>query len=367
MRISFEEPSVKEMSMPTLTGESIHKIAQHVLHAAGALDDHASTVGRHLADANLAGHDSHGFIRIPQYVRDIKEGRLDPKAQPEVASENIAVACVNGNGTFGQVVAKFATELAIKKAREHGISLVTMYNLGHTGRVGTYPEIAAKEGLAATMYSGGIVRRPGGVAPFGGREGRLSTNPISMAFPSSDGVILLDFATSMAAEGKLRVYRARGHSLPDEWVLSKEGVPSRDPNDYYDGGAILPIGGLSGGHKGYALSFMVVLFGGLLGGLGRSDGGEQEPSSGGSSITVIDVGGMAPIEEVKTRVDELVRFVKDTPPMEGSSGVLYPGEVEARSRQERLTNGVSTEQATLDQVAHLIEEFGLGEELGDLP
>ncbi len=354
--------------MPIMTEETIERISRGVLRAAGATDEHAKTVAHHLADANLAGHDSHGFIRVPQYVRDIREGRLDPVAQSEVVGEHMAMGQVNGNGTFGQVVAAFATRLAMKKAREYGIGLVTMYNLGHTGRIGTYPEMAAKEGMAAIMYSGGIARGQGGVAPFGGREGRLSTNPISMAFPSSsNGVILLDFATSMAAEGKLRVYRARGEALPDQWVLSKDGVPSKDPNDYYNGGAILPVGGLSGGHKGYALSFMVVLFGGLLGGLGRASNLELVPPSGGSSITVIDLESLAPIDDVKAQVEELVRFVKDTPPMEGSSGVLYPGEVEARSRQERLANGVPIEQATWEEVAKLIKEYGLERELDPLP
>ena len=168
--------------MPIITEETIERISRGVLRAAGATDEHAKTVAHHLADANLAGHDSHGFIRIPQYVRDIREGRLDPVAQSEVVGEHMAMGQVNGNGTFGQVVAAFATRLAMKKAREYGIGLVTMYNLGHTGRVGTYPEMAAKEGMAAIMYSGGIARGQGGVAPFGGREGRLSTNPISMAF-----------------------------------------------------------------------------------------------------------------------------------------------------------------------------------------
>ena len=349
--------------MPTLTDKSVHRVVSHVFQAAGAPADHADTVASHLTGANLAGHDSHGFIRIPQYIREIKEGRLDPKGQPEVETEKGATAQVNGNNTFGQVAAAFAAQVAMRKAREHGISLVTMYNLGHTGRIGTYPEMVAREGMAAVMYTGGLGSGTGGVAPFGGREGRLSTNPLSMSFPSSSkGVILLDFATSMAAEGKLRVCRARGHSLPDEWVLSKEGVASRDPNDYYDGGAILPMGGLSGGHKGYALGFMVALYGGLMGGLG----GRDEASRGGSTIMVIDLEGMAPLDTVRTHVGEMVEFVKDTPLMEGATGVLYPGEIEATTREDRLANGISIEQATWDQVVELITEYGLEAELGDL-
>ena len=353
--------------MPTLREESIYNIARRLLGAAGALDDHATTVARHLADANLAGHDSHGFIRIPQYVSEIREGKLDPKAHPEMVVESAGTAQVNGNGTFGQVVATWATRIAMKKAQECGISLVTMCNLTHTGRIGAYPEMAAKEGMAAIMFSGGVGAWRRGVAPFGGREGRLGTNPISMAFPHlPEEPLLLDFATAMAAEGKIRVARAKGELLPDTWVLDKDGIPSNDPEDLYEGGAILPVGGLQGGHKGYALSTMVAVFGGVLGELGCTDNRDGSKMAG-SSIIVMDVGALAPIDGVQARVENMVQYLKDTPPMQGSSGVLYPGEIEARSRQERLANGVPVPQQTWDQVSQLIEEYGLREELGPLP
>ena len=353
--------------MPVLTEDSIYKVAHGLLRAAGAPEDHASTVARHLADANIMGHDSHGLIRIIQYLRQIEEGLLDPEARPEVVKETTGSAHLNGHRGFGQVVATFATRLAVQKARQCGISLVTMGSLGHTGRLGTYPEMAAREGMASLMFTGFLGGKIGiNVAPFGGRERRLGTNPIAMSFPSSDGGrVLLDFATSMAAEGKVRVYRAAGKPLPEEWIIDKEGTPSTDPNDYYDGGAILPMGGLSGGHKGYALGFMVALFGGLLGGLGA--GGGEDASAGGSSIIVIDVGAVGPIESVATEVEEVVRWVKQSRPMEGSSGVLYPGEIEERTRRDRLANGVSIEQSTWDEMVGLVKKHGLEHEIGPLP
>ena len=352
--------------MPTVTDETIYEISRQVLRAAGAPDDHASTVARHLANANLAGHDSHGFIRVPQYIREIKGGRIDPAARPEVVKDGPGTAKVDGESSFGQVVATFATELAIQKARRSGISLVSMFNLSHTGRIGTYAEMAAKEGMAAMMFTGfagGSTAK--NVAPFGGRERKLGTNPLSMGFPfKPEEPILLDFATSMAAEGKLRVYRARGHSLPDEWVLTKEGLPSKDPNDYYDGGSILPMGGLHGGHKGYALSFMVTLFGAAIGGLDSLDVAESQLS--GSSIIVVDLEALAPLDDLATRVQNLVGYVKDTPASVGSGGVLYPGEIEANSRRQRLADGIPVEQATWDKAGDLIKEFGLEGELGHL-
>ena len=353
--------------MPTLTDERIYEIARQVLAAAGAADEHADIVGRHLADANLAGHDSHGFIRITQYVSEIDDGRLDPKASPVVVRENAAVAQVDGRGTFGQVVARFATELAIRRAEQYGVSLVNMCNLGHTGRVGSYPEMAAREGMAAIMCTGFV----GGqtlinVAPFGGRERRLGTNPISMAFPSStDAPVLMDFATSIAAEGKLRVYRAKGELLPEEWVMTKDGTPSRDPNDYYAGGSILPMGGLHGGHKGYALSFMVALFGAIMGGI-ACPAGDVASQRSGSTIIVTSLGGMASIDDIRAQVGEVIEYVKDTPTVEGVDDILYPGEIEARTREQRLKDGVYVAQATWDEVARLIQRFGLVDRLGPL-
>lgn len=353
--------------MPTVTRDDITRIAQGVLGAAGASDEHAETVGDHLADANMAGHDSHGFIRISQYVSDIRDGSTDPKAHPEVVSEDTGMAKVDGKATFGQVVATFSVELAVKKARESGIGMVTMGNLAHTGRIGTYPEMATREGMAAIMCTGQVTASDRGVAPFGGRVGRLSTNPISMAFPyKPDAPVLLDFATSMGAEGKLRVYKARGHTLPEAWVLDKNGAPSKDPNDFYDGGAILPVGGVGGGHKGFALSFMVTLLGGLLGGYGMPDKSDRGFGSG-SFMTVIDLGRVAPDDAIRSEVGRLVDHVKNTPPMEGFKEVLFPGEIESRTRQDRLANGVMIEQDTWDAVGELIDEYGLREELAPLP
>ena len=353
--------------MPTVTDENIRNIATQVLHAAGASMGHAETVGTHLANANLAGHDSHGFIRIIQYVANIREGSIDPKAEPAVERDDGAVAQINGNATFGQVVAMMATELAMDKAREHGIGMVGMYDLGHTGRVGTYPERVANEGMAAMMWTGFVGgTTANSVAPFGGSERRLGTNPVSMSFPSpTEGPILLDFATSVAAEGKLRVYRARGHTLPSEWVLSKDGVPSRDPNDYYAGGALLPMGGLDGGHKGYGLSIMVTLFGAVLGSMGHQNT-SMESQKNGSSIVAIDVAKWASLDHIRELVGNIVEYVKDTPAMEGSRGVLYPGEIEAITRAERLANGVEIEQSTWDEVGALIKEFGLESKIGPL-
>lgn len=351
--------------MPTLKGEQLEKIAFHLFCAAGAPEEHSRIVAQHLAENNLTGHDSHGFIRVIQYIRQIKEGVIIPAAKPQVVSESASTAQVVGNYGFGQVVGRFSTELAIDKAKKQGVSCVTMRYLRHLGRLGAYAEMATRAGCAAIVYCS-----TGGQAlsqvPFGGSKRRLGTNPIAMAFPSEEeGPILSDFATSVAAEGKIRVYRARGHKLPDGWILDKEGRPSNDPNDFYDGGALLPVGG-SVGHKGFCLAFMTDLFAGILSG-DDFPGAPGKQLSNGSLILAIDIGRFAPLAEITSKVSRLVDHVKDTPPMEGFKYVMYPGEKEARSRIERGENGVEIEDETWNQVMALVKEYGVGVQLGKLP
>jgi len=209
-----------------------------------APEEHSRIVAQHLAENNLSGHDSHGFIRIIQYMRQIKEGLILPAAKPEIVMDSPAMAQVDGHYGFGQVVAKFSTELAIAKAKKQGVSCVTMRYLRHLGRLGAYAEMATRAGCAAILYCS-----TGGqslfIVPFGGSQRRLGTNPIAMAIPSEEeGPILSDFATSVAAEGKVRVYRARGHKLPPDGFLDKAAAPVTIQR-FYDGGPFFLWGILS--------------------------------------------------------------------------------------------------------------------------
>ncbi len=351
--------------MPKVTVEQLTKIAFHLFCAAGAPEEHSRIVADHLADNNLAGHDSHGFIRVIQYIRQIKDGLLIPSAKAEIIRESPSTAQVDGHYGFGQVAAGFSTELAIDKAKKTGVSSVTVRNLGHLGRLGAYGEMAARKGCAAMLFcsTGGHSLSQ---APFGGTKRKLGTNPIALAFPSEkEGVISSDFATSVAAEGKVRVYRARGHKLPDGWILDKEGRPSNDPNDFYAGGPLLPIGG-SVGYKGFCLAFMTDIFGSLL----SRNGFPASPGkqfSNGSLIVAIDIERFAPLATAKSEASQMVVFVKDTPLVQGFEDVLPPGEKEAKSRKERTKNGVQIEDETWNQVMELVREYNVAGKIGKLP
>jgi LDH2 family malate/lactate/ureidoglycolate dehydrogenase len=346
-----------------LSEKTIYNVAYNVLLAVGTPPEHADTVANHLVTANLTGHDSHGIMLMPYYVQEILAHRMDPRGEPEIVGDTISTASVNGNGTFGQIVAGFATDLAIEKAKSTGISIVTMSNLGHTGRNGTYPEMAAKEGMAAIMFTGLDSEETSIVAPFGGREGRLGTNPITMAFPYKENhPILSDFATSMAAEGKISVFRDKGKTLPGEWILNNQGKPSRNPTDLWDGGAILPMGGVEGGHKGYGLSFMVALIGGMVADVSHKSS-KPKLFNGGSTIIVISLEAMAEKSAINAGVNKLVEHVKNTPLMENHSKILLPGELEVIQRLDNSANGIYIPEKTISELTDLLKRFELNESL----
>jgi uncharacterized oxidoreductase len=216
--------------------------------------------------------------------------------------------------------------------------------------------------FACSGYVGGPTMRA--VAPFGGITRKLSTNPLSMAFPYTDDMpILMDFATTISAEGKLRVARAKGAELPDFWVIDAQGNPTKDPNAYYEGGSLVPVGGLLGGHKGYALSFMVTLFGGLIGGMVNGEAGGTETNDdiqrAGTSLMLIDLEKLGSLDLLKAQVEGMVEYVKATPLREGFTEILVPGEFEARNRKQRMIDGLYIEDATWDEVAGLMEKHGV--------
>ena len=204
---------------------------------------------------------------------------------------------------------------------------------------------------------------PKAVVPFGGRARRLGTNPICIGMPSDlEGTVLLDMATSAVAAGKISLARSRQEQVPPGWIVDKEGNPTTDPNDYRDGGAILPVGA-DQGHKGYGLAFMVEIFSGLLTGLGFGID-PQARHNDGVFIAVFNVAHFRPLEEFKREVKEFAEFVKSSPPAAGFTEVMYPGEPEFRTEQQRRRDGIFIEDGTWQQISDLMEELGVTGQVG---
>lgn len=341
--------------MPIIQVEQLSEFIAQILGSAGARTDYADIVAEHLVDANLAGHDSHGVIRTPYYVRSIEKGELKPTAEPDIVEETASMAQICGNWTFGQVIAKGATELAISKARDQGVGLVSMYHEGHTGRLGTYAEMGAAAGMASMIWDGCLGGPRSIVVPLNGTGRKIGANPIAMGFPSETyGTVLLDFATSISAAGKVMVAVDKGEQLPGEWIVDADWQPTSDPTQLAKGGALRPMGLPHVGHKGYALAMMVGFFT-LMASL-PSDKQPPLEDRWGTVILMIDISRFGALDVFRGQVDTIIDFVK-TDPLEGE--VLYPGEVEARNRRERLANGINLPEATWREIMECAAGLGL--------
>jgi len=343
--------------MPVVVNhEALHTLAKAIYEAAGTPAEHAEIVASHQVGANLKGHDSHGVVLLSTYVNRIDRGHIMPKAKPEVMSETPTTIMVNGQWGFGPVISEWTMQRCIEKAHEMKVSMAVVREQSHVGSLNDYPLMAAKAGLIGILMcdSG---QGPKSVAPFGGREARLGTNPICIAFPSDlAGPVFIDMATSAVAAGKLGVARARGLPIPLGWLLDKDGKPTTDPNAAQDGGVMLPLGGPEG-HKGYGLSFAVETFAALLPGLGFGID-PQGRHNDGSFMLAMDPSAFMPLAEFKGQVEAFVKYLKETPPAEGFKEVLYPGEKEYYTAQQRLKDGISIEDSTWKHISELAARFG---------
>jgi LDH2 family malate/lactate/ureidoglycolate dehydrogenase len=343
--------------MPKIAAERLQKIGTALLVGAGASREEADTVARGCVAANLAGHDSHGIILIPTYVERIKVGHIVPGAPFKIVQESPTTTVIDGHWGFGFVVNEKAMRLTIEKAKSANVAAATVFRQSHVGRLGAYPLMAAQAGMIgiATADSG---RSPKAVAPFGGREARLGTNPISIAVPSDlAGPLCLDMATSAVAVGKLTLAQARGEKIPLGWIVDSEGKHTTDPARFRPGGALLPLGGTEG-YKGSGLAVIVEILCGLLTGLGFG----VEPSgrhNDGCFLAVFKVDAFRPLGEFKREVADFARYLKETPLSEGSTGVFYPGEVEYLRERERHRSGIEIEDATWKKLRTLAAELKL--------
>src|SRR5579875_3895565 len=348
--------------MPKIQAERLLEIGQALFEAAGTPRAEAELVMRHIVGANLVGHDSHGVIQIPTYIERIKAGHIVPGAPWTIVQESPTTTVVDGHWGFGYVANERAMRLTIDKAKTANVAAATVFRQGHIGRLSSYTQMAAEAGMIGlcTADSG---RSPKAVAPFGGREARLGTNPISIAIPSDlEGPLYLDMATSAAAAGKIALAVARNEPVPDGWVIGADGRPTNDPRQLGQGGALLPLGGPEGGYKGTGLAVMVEILCGLLTGLGFG----VEPSgrhNDGCFMAVFNVAAFRPLQHFKREVAEFARYLKSTPPSEGSPGVFYPGEIEYLREQKRKVDGIEIEDATWEKLRALAGEYKLTAEL----
>jgi uncharacterized oxidoreductase len=340
--------------MPTLKADQLRKLGVELLVAAGAPENEAILVSDMLVKANLAGHDSHGIIRVLRYVDGIFNKRVRPRAEVEVVRETACSALLNGNWGLGQVVAVKAMSLAIEKAEKSTIGAVAVFNCNHVGRLADYTLMAAERNMIGLAF----VNAAKIVAPYGGMERMLGTNPISLAAPASDErPFVFDMATSVCAEGKVWVKLHSKQPLPEGWIIDKHGRPSTDPADLYAGGAILPLGN-SSGYKGYGLGLVCEILCGALTGAGCS---YSEEFKGGNGVffEAINIQQFTPLEEFKRKIDELIRAMRGSKRAPGFSEILVPGDPEYRMEENRRREGIPIPDATWEEFSKLATKLGV--------
>jgi uncharacterized oxidoreductase len=343
--------------VPILAADQLEALATRIFGALGTPDADAAWVARLLVRANLRGHDSHGVIRIPQYVGSIRKGETNPTPTIRLLAETPTTAVVDGDLGLGQVVARRAVEVGLDKAGRLGLSAVGVRRSNHVGRLADYAELAAERGFVGLVWANAPTAAS--VVPHGGLSRRLSTNPLAVAVPGPDGGVALsvDLATSVVAEGKVRVRRNRKEPLPEGWAIDETGRPVTDAQAFYGPprAGLLPLAG----HKGTALGLVVEVLGGILSGEGAI-GGQTGPVHNGTFLVLIDVARFLPREEFTRQVLDLVRWVKSAEPAAGVAEVLVPGEPEARAEAERRRAGIAVEDETWRQVEVIAAELGVG-------
>jgi len=333
-----------------VSAEAIASLLSRLFKAHGSQPGEAAEVARHLVDSNLAGHDSHGVMRAPWYLEKVENGEIVPGAEFVVLQESETTATCDGNWGFGQPIARQAMELAIAKATSLSLACVTVKNCNHVGRLGAYTQLASRRGMIGI----GMANLHGTshcVAPFGGIDRKLPTNPLSVAFRRGQPPdFLLDMTSSIVAEGKLKMKLNLGEPLPEGWAIDSEGRPAEWPRQFYDTprGAIQPLGG-SMGHKGFALSLAIDALAGALSGAGCSS--LKSTRHGNACLfLVMRIDAFCAVDEFEAKVDDLTSHVTRTRLAPGVEQVLIPGEPEHQAAARGRREGIEIDGETWRQL-----------------
>ncbi len=334
--------------------DELKRFTKTLFSALGFSEEEAEIGSDHLIENNLMGVHSHGIIRILQYAAEVKEQiRLKVRVTPRILNQVDGVALMDAGFCLGPVAGIKAADKAIELAKKFGIGSVTVKNIHHTGRIGAYTSLAASHQMIGFSCVNIPNKKMMRVAPFGGREGRMTTNPISFACPRNQAFpFLVDMATSTVAEGKVRLAKNRKEKIPEDWIIDKFGKSSNNPEDLYNGGALLPLGGHRQGHKGFALGLIVEILAGALSG-NKVAQKNIAGDGGGFFILVLNIERYLPLEEFKEEIEKLFLHIKDTPTLPGFEEIMIPGEIEYYTKIRNLKEGILLEEKTWNEIIEL--------------
>ncbi len=310
----------------------------------------AQQVAASLVQANLKGHDSHGVIRIIEYVEWVAKGSVNPHGRLTFVREQLCILPLDGEFGFGQVIGREAMNLGIAKAKQEGVCILKLKRSRHLGRVGEFMEMAADAGLVCFAFTnthgGGVL-----VAPHGGCERWLSANPVGGGAPMPDGSsLVMDMSTCTIAEGKIKVALSKGEELPPRVIVNGHGEPSTSLEEYYSQppGALLPMAE----HKGFALSLFCEVMAGALTGAGCSKAGDQCVANG-FMVFLLDPRSFCGPEFFYSELSELSRWVKSNRLTQGFDEILLPGEPETRTQDAREVSGAVIDDGTWKKICEI--------------
>ncbi len=339
------------------------RLTTAVFSAAGWPEADAAEVARHFTLANLSGHDSHGIGMLPLYIRSFRDGLLKPSNTPLDRTDAPPFLVIDGQIALGQPTARRAVARATNVAASHGVAILNLIDAHHIGRIGDYAEQAAERGLIS-MFWVNVAGRPSIVAAHGAKEGRWGTNPHAIGVPSADGNhLILDFATSRMAHGKVRVALNKGIQVPEGYLIDSEGHPTTDPAVAFAPGplgALLPFGE----HKGAGLAFMVeILSAGLTGGALIQDKPARSWIINSLFGILIDPIRLDPDNQSReARIASVTGFLRAAQPQDPANPVRAPGDIERELRVTRQRHGIPLDGETWRQIAETATGFGIDAE-----
>jgi LDH2 family malate/lactate/ureidoglycolate dehydrogenase len=350
------------------SAEPLRAFVEQLVVKMGTPGDIASEVARHLVRANLSGYDSHGVMRLAQYAGQIDEGKLVPAGRPCFVHQSTTTAVIDSQRGFGHFASRFAVDCVARKAKEHGLAAAAIRHATHVGRVGEFTERCREFGLVLLMTVGMAGPGVGGVVAQGGRERFFGANVWSIGVPGLTTSMVFDGSMASTAVGNVYVAKARGHQLPKGSIIDRNGEPSTDPEAYYAGGAVLPMGGDQSGHKGYGLALASALLSGLamiddhsptLAGATVREGADPVGRMAGVFVLAIDPNVFGGTEPYQRLVDDCLTAAKNVAPIPGSDAVSVPGERASRMRERRRQDGIPIPQATCNELTALAGRFGV--------
>lgn len=337
--------------------EWAERLASDILISAGVSADHATITAQQLVLADLRGVDTHGLMRLPNYIQRMANGELEPAVEPSVDHQTPGTATVDGHHGLGQVVSHFAMSLAVAKARETGVGAVTVKNSSHFGAAAGYSMLAADHGCLGIATTNAWPLLPA----VGGAARRVGNNPLAIGAPSRLGYpVVLDIAMSHVAAGRLRIAVAADNVIPSDWAFDADGTPTTNAHQaLFEGGFLRPMGD----HKGFGLALMMDILAGVLSGagFGPSVTGPDEPGyvHVGHFFLALDIAAFMTQAAFLDRMDTLVGHIHSSPTREGVDRVLVPGQLEAEATTRHRQEGLPYPRSVIDRLRQIAAAAGL--------